>query len=245
MDEATEGSTPLPPPPPSGLVGNQFKAKPLTGLLTSISVLVPITAGLGLLFALLNELALDDAQSFLAGAISETEFVASYGPGLTLQLAQTLTQLGAGISVIIWMRRIASNHEQLGRVATWRPAWAIGGWFVPPLILYVIPFLMFRELWKATDGDQDSWRDAPTSPLTTGWFIAFGVVPTGLAIRQWLDQSPLVGSGATAMAETAINQRFIIWGSAIASIVSAALFVLFARQLTRRHQALLQSRGIL
>jgi len=104
---------------------------------------------------------------------------------------------------------------------------------------------MFRELWKATDDDRDSWRDAPTSPLITGWFIAFGVVPTGLAIRQWLDQSPLVGSGATAMAETAINQRFIIWGSALTSIVSAALFIVFARQLARRHQALLQSRGIL
>jgi hypothetical protein len=99
MDEATEGSTPLPPPPPSGLVGYEVATKPLNGLFTTISVLIPITAGLGLLFALLNELALDDARSFLAGAISETEFVASYGPGLTLQLAQTLTQLGAGISV--------------------------------------------------------------------------------------------------------------------------------------------------
>jgi len=244
MDEATEGSTPLPPPPPSGLVGHELSAKPLSGLLTTISVLIPITAGLGLLFALLNELALSDAQSFLAGAISETEFVAAYGPGLTLQLAQTLTQLGAGISVIIWMRRLASHHEQLGRVATWRPAWAVGGWFVPPLIFYIIPFLMFRELWKATDDECESWREAPTSPLITGWFITFGIVPTGLAIRQWLDRSPLVGSGASAMAETAINQRFIIWGSALASIASAALFVIFARQLTRRHQMLLQSRGI-
>ena len=245
MDEATEGSTPLPPPPPSGLVGYEVATKPLNGLLTTISVLIPITAGLGLLFALLNELALDDARSFLAGAISETEFVASYGPGLTLQLAQTLTQLGAGISVIIWMRRLASHHEQLGRVATWRPAWAIGGWFVPPLILYVIPYLMFRELWKATDSEHNSWKDAPSSPLITGWFIAFGVVPTGLAVRQWLDQSPLVGSGASAMAETAINQRFIIWGSAFASIASAALFVMIARQLTRRHQELLKSCGIM
>ncbi len=244
MDEATGGSSPLPPPPPSGLVGHQVVTKPLSGLLTSISVLVPVTAGLGLLFALLNELALDDARSFLAGAISETEFVASYGPGLTLQLAQTLTQLGAGISVIIWMRRLASHHEQLGRVATWKPAWAIGGWFVPPLILYVIPFLMFRELWKATDNEHGSWRGAPSSPLITGWFISFGVIPTGLAIRQWLDRSPLVGSGAAAMAETAINQRFIIWGSALASIASAVIFVAFARQLTRRHQALLQSQGV-
>lgn len=244
MDEATEGSTPLPPPPPTGLVGQNYNTKPLNGLLTSITALVPITAGLGLLFALLNELALDDAQMFLSGAMSETDFVASYGPGLTLQLAQTLTQLGAGITAIMWMRRLASHHEQLGRVATWRPAWAIGGWFVPPLILYIIPFLMFRELWKATDLEQDSWNKAPASPLITGWFIAFGVVPTGLAIRQWLDRSPLVGSGATAMAETAINQRFIIWGSALASVAAAALFVTFARQLTRRHQELLQSTGI-
>ncbi|MEC7434833.1 MAG: hypothetical protein VX582_04335, partial [Actinomycetota bacterium] len=61
---------------------------------------------------------------------------------------------------------------------------------------------------------------------------------------QWLDRSPLLGSGASAMAETAINQRLIIWGSALASVASAALFVVFARQLTRRHEALLKSRGI-
>jgi hypothetical protein len=46
------------------------------------------------------------------------------------------------------------------------------------------------------------------------------------------------------MAETAIDQRLIIWGSALASVASAALFVVFVRQLTRRHVALLQSRGI-
>ena len=46
------------------------------------------------------------------------------------------------------------------------------------------------------------------------------------------------------MAETAINQRLIIWGSALASVASAALFVVFARQLTRRHEALLKSLGI-
>lgn len=244
MDAASEGSTPLPPPPPSGLVSGDYAIKPLGGLVTAISVLVPITAGLGLLFALLNELSLNDARLFLAGSISETEFVNSYGPGLTLQLAQTLTQLGAGISVIVWMRRLASHHEQIGRTSTWKPAWAVGGWFVPPLIFYVIPFLMFRELWKATDQRTESWTTSPSSPLITGWFITFGIFPTGLAIGQWLDRSPLLGSGATAMAETAINQRLIIWGSALASVASAALFVVFARQLTRRHEALLKSRGI-
>ena len=65
MDAASEGSTPLPPPPPSGLVSGDYAIKPLGGLVTAIGVLVPITAGLGLLFALLNELSLNDARLFL------------------------------------------------------------------------------------------------------------------------------------------------------------------------------------
>ena len=55
------------PPPPSGLVSGDYAIKPLGGLVTAIGVLVPITAGLGLLFALLNELSLNDARLFLAG----------------------------------------------------------------------------------------------------------------------------------------------------------------------------------
>ena len=52
---------------------------------------------------------------------------------------------------MIWMYRMAANHRALQRNGTWAPGWAIGGWFLPPGGLYIIPFLMFRELWKASD----------------------------------------------------------------------------------------------
>ena len=34
---------------------------------------------------------------------------------------------------MIWLFRIAKNHQALGRRLTWAPGWAIGGWFLPPI----------------------------------------------------------------------------------------------------------------
>ena len=63
---------------------------------------------------------------------------------------------------MIWMFKMAKNVRALGRQGLrYAPGWAIGGWFVPPCVLYVVPWLMFRELWKASDPE-------PPIPRTGG-----------------------------------------------------------------------------
>ena len=52
------------------------------------------------------------------------------------------------------MYRIATNVRAFQRQTTWSPLFAIFGWMLPPFVLYVIPFLMLRELWKASDSEQ-------------------------------------------------------------------------------------------
>ncbi len=235
---------PPPPPPPSELIAPRQPARSISGLTTAISILVPVTALLGLIFAMLNEFAVPEARAFLAGTITETEFVDAYGPGLTLQLVQSLAQLAAGLSVVGWMFRVATNHGNLGRTGRWRAPWAIGGWFVPPLIVYLIPFLMFRELWRASDDGDADWRRTRVTPLISVWFVTFGLLPTVLAFRQWSNGRSVLSSGAVAVAEQAISQRSTIWISALLSVASAVVFVMIVRQLAARHTALMSRYGM-
>ena len=73
---------------------------------------------------------------------------------------------------MIWLFRIAKNHQALGRRLTWAPGWAIGGWFLPPIV-YVIPTLMLRESWKAADPEvpagDERWKSSSDSPLLWIW----------------------------------------------------------------------------
>lgn len=240
VSEHDGGSLPPPPPPPD-LVAATGPVRPIAGLTTLVSIAVASVAVLGVLFSLINETALDEARQFLAGTIDEDTFVAAYGAGLTVQLVQSLAQLIAGISVIVWMHRLVTNHHAIGRVGKWRPAWAIGGWFVPPLILYVIPFLMFREIWRASDPDATDWRQAPVAPVVTWWFILFGIAPVLFVVAQGIDGLGGLGTGAEAVARQAIDQRLTIWGSSLLNLGAAIAMIVMARALAERQRRLLST----
>ena len=85
------------------------------------------------------------------GGLSDDEFRDAIGPLNAVQLIVGLATLATFIVTIIWMYRIATNVRAFQRRTTWSPLFAIFGWMLPPFVLYVIPFLMFRELWKASD----------------------------------------------------------------------------------------------
>lgn len=234
----SDGASLPPPPPPPGLVVDSGPVRPVAGLTTAVSILVIAVAVLGVLFALINELAIDDARAFLAGTLDEDRFVDAYGPGLTIQLVQSLAQLAAGITVIVWMHRLVNNHRAIGRVGRWGSGWAIGGWFVPPLVLYVIPFLMFREIWRASDPENSEWRRGPVAPVVTWWFALFGVMPIAFVAAQGIDGLGGLGTGAEAVARQAIDQRTTIWGSALLNLAAAIAMVIMSRAIADRHRRL-------
>jgi hypothetical protein len=236
---------PVPPPPPPDLIAPAATAaaggplRRISGLATAIRFLVPATALLGVLFAVLTAASADEARAFLDGTLSEEAFIESYGPGLTLQLGQTLTQLAAGITTILWMHRLAANTVALGRAGTWRPGWAIGGWFVPPFILYVIPFLMLRELWRANDDTPTAeWRRGPVSPLVTVWFGLFGVAPLAFVAIQGVNGLNGLGTGAEAIARQVVDDGAVLWGSSLLALAAAVVFSRLVTELTNRHRRL-------
>ena len=242
---------PVPPPPPPDLLApaptQAITGGPLrriSGLATAVRILVPMTALLGVVFAAMTTASVDEARAFLDGTITEEAFVEAYGPGLTLQLAQTFTQLGAGITTILWMFRLAANHVALGRPGTWRPGWAVGGWFLPPFILYVIPFLMLRELWRASTSEHGvDWRRGPVSPLITGWFVLFGVAPLAFVAIQGINGLNGLGTGAEAIARQVVDDGGVLWGSSLLALAAAAVFVRLVGDLSARHRRLAATAG--
>jgi hypothetical protein len=139
------------------------------------------------------------------------------------------------------MFRIASNVRAFGRTTFWAPLWAIFGWFLPPLVLYVIPFLMLRELWKR--GGPDNAGDGENAVLWA-WFVVFGIAPAVLAAIQ---VSSLLGGGLGGgstedLAEQLDDSVATSVASGLLSAIAAVVWIIFVRQLTRRHVALTDER---
>ncbi len=185
-----------------------------------------------------------DAADFLAGSIDQSEFEDALVPLNSIQLLVSVATLATGVLTIIWMFRIANNVRAFGRATTWAPLFAIFGWFLPPLILYVIPFLVLRELWKASEptgvDGTDNWKQTPDNPLLWAWLVLFGLVPAVLFAVQ-------IGSFATggvptgdieSVAEGLDEFGALGWLTAVLNIAAAVVWVQFVRQLTQRHKRL-------
>lgn len=214
--------------------------KRIGGIGRTASILVVATGALSAVAVALTGLVVDDAEAFLAGEIDRTEFLKAATPYALVSFLQALMLLASAVVVIVWMHRIARNLRTLHRGTTWGPGWTIGGWFLPPF-LYVIPFLTFREMWKASDPDVPiggEWRGGSASPIITAWFVVFGPVQAALQLAQLGDTFAGFGTGEEALAEQITGSMTIPIIAALSDLVAAALFVVMARQLTARHRRL-------
>jgi hypothetical protein len=225
-------------PTPTGTV------RRIGGLATPIIVSTVIVAIGTLVGAFLSAGITTDAADFLAGSVSQSEFEDALVPLNTVQLIVSVATLATGVLTIVWMFRIAQNVRAFGRATTWSPLFAIFGWFLPPLVLYVIPFLVLRELWKASEptavDGTDSWKRSPDTPVLWLWFVLFGILPAILFAVQ-------VGSFAAgglptgdieAVAESLDEFSALGWATAVLNVAAAVVWVRFVRQLTRRHTRL-------
>ena len=238
---------PPPPPPPSlmappggatashGPVGTAALQR--VGKLASATVaLAGVTAALSVVSIWASRAARDDARDLLDDTITTEEFVERAAPYLLMSVVQAVATATTAVLTMIWMFRIARNHRALHRGGTWGPGWAVGGWFLPPL-LFVIPALMFRELWKASDPDVavgGGWRTNPTSPLIPLWFVLYSLLPLGLLIGQSAGGLSL-GATENDMAQQVLDGQNMTVVSAAVSVAGAVVYILLVRGLTDRH----------
>jgi hypothetical protein len=210
------------------------------GLTKAVTILVGIAGAVSLVSGLLTLGAADAAQDFLAGEKSRTDFESAVAPLTATQLIGVVASLAAGVVTIVWMFRIATNLRTLGRRTFWHPLWAIFGWFVPPGFLYVIPFLMLRELWRTSDAGDGSSPRSGESPLLWAWFVLFGIVPAVLTVIQVGSVMSLGvgGGGAEDLAEQLDQNPPLAVAASIVTAAAAVAWILFARRLRERHVAL-------
>lgn len=214
------------------------------GLATPIVVSTVIVALGTLVSAVLSAGVATDAADFLAGDIGRAEFEDAIAPLNSVQLLVSVATLATGVLTIIWMFRIAGNVRAFGRATTWSPLFAIFGWFLPPLVLYIVPFLVLRELWKASEptgvDETDGWKRTPDNPVLWVWFVVFGLVPAVLfavQIGSFADGG-LPTNDIQSVADSLDEFGALGWLTAALSLAAAVVWVMFVRSLTQRHKQL-------
>ncbi len=251
---APEGSNPPPPPPPPGLTAPAgyvaYNTAPTqAGQLNSIRgtakwamILAGIAGIASFASALLSANLADTAQDYLDGRISEDEFLDANALAPIGQLLSAGPLIAAGVFGVIWMYRIATNARAMGRTTTFAPVFAILGWFLPPF-LFVLPLLVLRELWKASDPEtppgSEGWRASGENPLLYVWFVLYGIVPailTVLSLGSVFDAALNLDTDTDSIAEVtaATGGAQVILGGVV-SVVAAVVWILLVRQLTARH----------
>ena len=244
---------PPPPPPPAGpppgyvAYGDRGsvnrRVQRTGGLSKALVILLAIYIPLSLLNVVGTVQLAHKARQFVNGEISSASFrdASQFNIG---SLVQYLVLAIAPIT-IVWMYRMAQNVRVIGRQGLrFAPGWAIGSWFAPPCILYVVPWLMFRELWKASDPDigpsDDGWRESKVSPIVEVWWVLYGLVPIAALFSNVGLISQLRNSNGDSALRTlakrldshvALNVLIALAGTA-----AAVAYLLLVRGLSARHR---------
>ena len=218
------------------------------GLSVAIVILTTVAAVATVLTTILTAAVAQDARDYLDGELSDDEFRSAIGPVNAVQLVTGLATLAVFVVTVIWMYRIATNIRAYQRDTTWSPLFAIFGWMLPPFVLYIIPFLMLRELWKASDptdaNDTESWRGTSDNPLIWAWLVLYGIAPVILlvfSVGSFLDGG--LASGSLDSLADSLDE-FGAFGviSAAVNVGAAVVWILLVRQLTARHIRLTSER---
>ena len=236
---------PSAPPPPPGYVGYEpslAAAVPLrrvSGLARAMQILLVIAAVGFAGQAAVTPSATDKARDFLADRIDRDKFQEDLAPYTLVNLLTGAAFIALVVLTFIWLYRVVANHRTIGRQTRWAPGWAIGGWFLPPIVLYIIPMLVFRESWQASDPDvppgDERWRRSSVSPIVYVWWVLYGLVPIIFLISGLTVQSSAFRGNETDLAEWIEDQKGWLIAQGLAGIAQAIAYLLLVRGLTSRH----------
>ena len=244
----------MPPPPPGmgpppgyvaygGIGAVNRNVQRIGGLAKALSVLLIIYVPLSALNIIATVQVADKADQFANGTISKDSFarVSRFNIG---SVAGYLV-VPIAVLTIVWMFRMAQNVRALGRPGLrFSPGWAIGSWFTPPCIVYAVPWLMFRELWKASAPDigpgDPAWRDERVPGIINAWWVCYGLVPLlGFFSAAGIVSQFRNASDSDARLRDLAKQLHkylpLNVGIAIVGLLSGVIYLLMVRQLSDRH----------
>ena len=250
MSDATPPpSFPPPPPnlaPPAGYVygsgaGWMATGAPMRrigGVAKALGLLLMIYIPLQVIAIFTTIRLSQKAKDYLNDEISESEF--RDATRLDVGGLSGFLIIPIAVLTMILMYRMAQNLRALGRSGqTWSSGWAIGGWFCPPLVVYAIPWLMFRELWKGSDPeiapDDPSWKRSHVSPLVNVWWVLYGLLPLiGIVTAAGIFAN-VASTSIENFAERIDDFLVINLLLGVASVAGAIVYLLMIRQLSERH----------
>jgi Domain of unknown function (DUF4328) len=225
-----------------GQPGAAVRASRVRNLSKAIVVLTAIVAVATVSTSVLSASLSSDAQKFLDEVITEDEFRSSLGLLDTASAVAFGVTVAAAVVTMVWMYRMASNLRATGRRTTWHPLFGVFGWFLPPGLFYIIPFLMLRELWKGSDSELrgDDWRSSGENLMLWLWFALYGIVPTVLVVFEAgnLAADGLPGIDLRSRAESLDDFGVAGFVAALVDVVAAIVWIVLVRQLTERHTRL-------
>ncbi len=116
------------------------------------------------------------------GSYTLEEAEASDNAFATLGVVQLLVFIVTAVIFLIWVYRASKNLKPLGvQNQKYSPGWAVG-WFFIPFANYVLPFLVTKEIWMASDPkvmDAESWRSTSVSPIVPAWWVLYIISSIG------------------------------------------------------------------
>lgn len=232
-----------PPPGYAGYQGPDFRQGGLGrlgGLAKAIVILLVVVA-IGQAIALATSSSVrDGARIYLDNGDDDAfnEKLVANGLGSLLGGLATVAVI---VCSIIWLRRLVQNHQALGRLVTWTPGWAIAGWFLPPF-LFVIPLLLLRESWKASNPQEPAgsttWKNGEEGPLPWVWFLTYSVAPLVLAILGSRQLFASFDRDLENIANNIVDNFGLTVLSGVVSILGTISWGLLVWALTKRHTQL-------
>ena len=217
MDRAgsveSEDRTGRAPPPP-------LPYEPKRWISTTIVLLL---LAIALVFAFLVESLRADQYtlSFVTGGlpVSDTEVLANHQRLVRDCTLLVILTVAVAVLWAIWQYRAHANVRALVSGARFRPLWGLASWVIPGANLVLAPLAM-RELWRASNPDEEDWRRARTTPLLWLWWL---LILAGLSLAVW-SLLPVVGGGVTTSDLFIRDHRAVIAGGlGIPAAVAAAL----------------------
>jgi hypothetical protein len=223
----------------NGAYGGTFRPiRSLTKALVILTIVAIVTTAL----ALVAQITLrDKALEFRQGAMTLKEFADKLGPYIAASATAGLIGLAALIVQIIWTFRIAKNMEVLGRQGrTFAPGATIAINILGGCTLGILPYFMWRELWKGSDSESPpgdpNWKQRPVGTIVNIWLVsnlltvfAAGALGVGNAITR-------VNSNSDATIAKQLDDRLgVVIAAGALSIITSLIFLTLIRQLAARH----------
>ena len=242
----------MPPPPPPlspppgyvayggpGAYGGTFqRIGSLTKALVALSIVGIAASAISLLVQLtLRGKALD----FRNGTTTLTQFGDKLGPYLAVSALAGLVGIATLVVQIIWTFRIAKNLSVLGRQPqSFSPGATIAISILGGCTLGILPYFMWRELWKGSDpavasGDP-TWQQRPVGLIVHLWLVATLVtvgVSFGLGVGSAITR---INRGSNESIAKQLDSQFgFVVIAGLMGIITAVMFLALIRQLSARH----------